>query len=200
MIATAKPELEKQGARTDAQLVRECLTGNEQAWCALIDKYKRLIYSIPVKWSLSRDDANDIFQAVCVDLYAELSRLREPRALPKWLIQTTVHKCARLKQRHNRFVESEITDDLMPHSSIGADRIVEEVEREQILRDALGRVPARCGQMIRMLFFESPARPYEEIASELGLATGSIGFIRGRCLSKLRKHLESLGFTGKRRQ
>ena len=70
MIATAKSELEKQGARTDAQLVRDCLAGNEQAWCALIDKYKKLIYSIPVKWSLSRDDANDIFQAVCVDLYA----------------------------------------------------------------------------------------------------------------------------------
>ena len=33
-----------------------------------------------------------------------------------------------------------------------------------------------------MLFFETPARPYQEVARRLGLAAGSIGFIRGRCL------------------
>jgi RNA polymerase sigma factor (sigma-70 family) len=199
VIATAKPELEQRSAWTDERLVRECLAGREEAWSALIDKYKKLIYSIPVKWNLSREDANDIFQAVCVDLYSELSRLREPRALPKWLIQTTVHKCARMKQRQSRFVDNEITDDLMPLEP-GADRLVEEVEREQILRDAIGGVPARCAQMIRMLFFDTPARSYTEIASELGLATGSIGFIRGRCLDKLRKQLESFGFMAKRRR
>jgi len=48
--------------------------------------------------------------------------------------------------------------------------------------------------MIRMLFFESQARPYQEIANELGIATGSIGFIRGRCLEKLKKQLEKMGF------
>jgi len=55
-------------------------------------------------------------------------------------------------------------------------------------------MPARCERMIRMLFFESPVRPYAEIATELGLATGSIGFIRGRCLARLRKQLEMKGF------
>lgn len=199
MIAASKPELERNNAWSDERLVRECLAGSEEAWSALIDKYKKLIYSIPVKWNLSRDDANDIFQAVCVDLYSELARLREPRALPKWLIQTTLHKCARLKQKQSRFIDDEISDDHLPLSP-GADRIIEEVEQEQILRDAIGGVPARCAQMIRMLFFELPARPYNEIASELGLATGSIGFIRGRCLDKLRKQLESLGFTRKTRR
>jgi DNA-directed RNA polymerase specialized sigma24 family protein len=45
-----------------------------------------------------------------------------------------------------------------------------------------------------MLFFESPARPYQEIAGHLGLAAGSIGFIRGRCLTRLRRELEKKGF------
>jgi DNA-directed RNA polymerase specialized sigma24 family protein len=48
--------------------------------------------------------------------------------------------------------------------------------------------------MIRMLFFETPMRPYEDVAKELGLATGSIGFIRSRCLVRLRKNLEKKGF------
>ena len=188
--------METQISWSDERLVRECLDGNQEAWSAIIEKYKRLIYSIPVKWNLSSEDANDVFQSVCVDLYSELSRLREPRALPKWLIQTALHKCARLKQQQSRFVDQEIPDELTPLAA-GADTLIEEVEREQMLREAIAGVPARCAEMVRMLFFESPARPYGEIAKKLGLAVGSIGFIRGRCLEKVRKRLEALGFAQK---
>jgi DNA-directed RNA polymerase specialized sigma24 family protein len=69
-----------------------------------------------------------------------------------------------------------------------------QLTEEQTLRDLVAEMPNRCRQMIHMLFFEIPARPYEEIAKALGLATGSIGFIRGRCLSQLRKRLEKIGF------
>lgn len=196
MIATAKSELETQQVWSDERLVRECLDGNQEAWSALIDKYKKLIYSIPVKWQLPREEANDIFQAVCVDLYTELSRLREPKALPKWLIQTTLHKCARYRRYESRFSNEEVSDIDVPHAR-ATDTLVEEIQQEQILRDSLTAVAGRCAEMIRMLFFESPARPYADIAKELGIATGSIGFIRGRCLDKLRKQLDAFGFSRK---
>ena len=47
--------------------------------------------------------------------------------------------------------------------------------------------------MIRLLFYEQPPLPYVEVARRLGLATGSIGFIRGRCLKRLQKELEEQG-------
>ncbi|MFZ3363707.1 MAG: hypothetical protein WA153_09715, partial [Candidatus Acidiferrales bacterium] len=68
---------------TDTRLVKECLRGSEAAWSALIDKYKNLIFSIPIKYGFSSDDATDIFQAVCVELLSELPKLRKPKALPK---------------------------------------------------------------------------------------------------------------------
>lgn len=194
MIATAaKPALETQEVWSEDRLVRECLNGNQDAWSALIDKYKKLIYSIPVKWELPREEANDIFQAVCVDLYTELPRLREPKALPKWLIQTTLHKCAKHRRYEARFTGEEISEDV-PSSHPATQVILEEVQQEQILRESILAVSGRCVEMIRMLFFETPARSYTEIAQELGLATGSIGFIRGRCLERLKKQLLSRGW------
>lgn len=193
MSVATKLEPETGKLWSDEHLVRECRNGNQEAWNALIDKYKRLIYSIPVKYELPREDANDIFQSVCLDLYSELSRLREPRALAKWLIQTTLHKCIRVRQQQSRLSDEEITEELAP-TSPAADSIVAEVELEQVLRDSIASLAPRCAQMIRMLFFETPARPYGEIARELGLATGSIGFIRGRCLERLRKQLETRGW------
>jgi hypothetical protein len=67
---------------SNSHLVRECLAGNEAAWAALIDKYKNLIYSIPIKRGFSPEDAADLFQSVCLDLLSELQRLRDPEALP----------------------------------------------------------------------------------------------------------------------
>jgi RNA polymerase sigma factor (sigma-70 family) len=195
MSATAtKVARAKQTPWSDERLVRECVQGNEEAWSGLIDKYKNLIYSIPIKHELSRDAANDIFQSVCLDLLSELPRLREPRALPKWLIQITLHKCTRWTQREGRYSQDEISDALLPVIPPEAELIAEEVRQEQTLREVLAELPERCAEMIRMLFFETPARPYSEVAEELGLATGSIGFIRGRCLDKLRKELERRGF------
>ena len=41
---------------------------------------------------------------------------------------------------------------------------------------------------------EHPPVPYNEVARRLNLATGSIGFIRGRCLKRLKKLLQEKGF------
>ena len=71
---------------------------------------------------------------------------------------------------------------------------IEQVEREQMLRDATASLPPRCQEMIRLLFFLEPPLAYSEVAKRLGLATGSIGFIRGRCLKRLRNALQQMGF------
>src|SRR5436853_1390436 len=80
-------------AAEDERLVQECLSGDEQAWNRLVDKYKRLIYSIPVKYTLSPEDAADVFQAVCVDLFTNLQKLRKVESLRSWLITVATHKC-----------------------------------------------------------------------------------------------------------
>ena len=92
---------------TDARLVRACLDGSEEAWNAIIRKYRRLIYSIPVKQGLPPEDAADIFQSVCLELLKELPRLREPKALAGWLIKVTAHKCFHWKRRESRYVPAE---------------------------------------------------------------------------------------------
>jgi RNA polymerase sigma factor (sigma-70 family) len=197
VIAAPKMQREGRASWPDDRLVAECLLGDQQAWAALIDKYKNLIFSIPIKLGLY-DDAADIFQAVCLDLLTDLPRLREPRALPKWLMQTCYHKCLQSRRRTEKHVpfaeeDDKTLADIGSQSSLPDDMLVQ-LEKEQMVRDAISELSPRCEQMIRMLFFETPARPYEEVAKELGLATGSIGFIRGRCLGKLKQQLENKGF------
>jgi RNA polymerase sigma factor (sigma-70 family) len=195
-IAT-KRQREQPGHVSDERLIKACLKGDSEAWSSLIDKYKNLIYSIPIKLGMY-EDAADIFQSVCVDLLSELPRLREHRALPKWLIQTCYHKCVHSRRIAGRHVELEREDAEKPRDDGDAalpDHMLLQLEQEQMVREVISEMPERCERMIRMLFFEIPSRPYDEVAKELGLATGSIGFIRGRCLAQLKKQLEKKGFS-----
>lgn len=183
--------------RWSDRVVKRCLEGDEQAWAALIDTYKNLIFSIPIKYGLTQDDATDIFQAVCLDLVTELPRIRDPRALPKWLIQTTAHKCYHWRRaREREAVDPEVA---VPSDAPGRrleipGEMLKELEREQALREAIAHLPPRCRRLIQMLFLETPARPYREVAAALGTAVGSIGFIRMRCLERLRGALTRMGF------
>ncbi len=181
--------------KTDEQLIAACMEGDDAAWSALIERYKNLVYSVPVKYRMPREDAADIFQSVWVELYTELKNLRNAGAVRGWLLTVATHKCYQWKKRR------ELVD---PNADGGRDSVSdtrmlypqwkEELEREQMLREAVESLPPRCRRMVEMLFFQSPPLPYAEVARQLGLAEGSIGFIRGRCLTKLRKALQEMGF------
>ena len=195
MSVLAKALHARPGPRHDRELVTACLSGDEQAWSELIDRYNRLIFSIPLKQGLTRDEAADIFQAVCLDLVAELPRLRDPQALPAWLIQTTLHKVSKWRRRNDRYVadEGSYTENAPAPEADMPDAFIRDVQQTQALRDAVIGLSDRCQQMVQMLFFETPARPYKDVASALGVATGSIGFLRSRCLDRLRSALEGIG-------
>ena len=193
---TAKAPKKAPAAWDDTRLVKECLSGNEEAWSLLIDKYKALIYSIPVKYNLSPSEAADVFQATCIELLIRMPQLREPRALPKWLMQVAHHECYRLKRMNQRVVSRDAELNL-PEPEIPpiAERLMQQTQEEQMLREAVTALTPQCRRLVELLFFETPSRPYTEVAAELGLAVGSIGFTRQKCIERLRRQLTELGFS-----
>jgi RNA polymerase sigma factor (sigma-70 family) len=176
---------------SDVRLVRDCLSGHEDAWSCLIEKYKALIYSIPVKYGLSQEDASDVFQATCLELLARLPDLQKPRALAKWLMQVAHHECYRWKRSQRRMVSRDAEPELPePANPAIAESLIQQTEEEQILREAIQLLTPQCRRLVELLFFETPPRPYAEAAEELGLAPGSIGFTRKKCIDRLRRQLE----------
>jgi len=63
-------------------------------------------------------------------------------------------------------------------------------ERDQVVRDAMSRLPGRWQRLMEMLMADPPV-PYTEISDRLGLPIGSIGPTRGRCLDRLRVLLQA---------
>src|SRR6266849_4988022 len=153
-------EKKPHNAGDDTRLVKECIAGNEEAWSLLIDKYKALIYSIPIKYRLPPQEAADVFQSTCMELLERLSELREPRALPKWLMQVAHHQCYRWKRRQQRLVSRDAEPNLpVPQAPAIAESLVQQTEEEQMLREAMAALSPQCRRLVELLFFEIPPRP-----------------------------------------
>lgn len=183
----------------DEKLVSLCLRGSEAAWSALVDKYKKLVYAVVLKYGANPEEAADLFQSVWLDVYNDLPQLRNTTAVKPWLISLVRNKCYHWKTRKVQESAQELDSVESEHLELLAvedPEFVAELETDQLIREAISALPDRCREMVHLLFFADPPLPYKEVAEKLGLAVGSIGFIRGRCLKKLQKALEDLGVVG----
>ena len=181
----------------DRELVTRCLEGDHTAWKALIRRYQRLIYSIPIKARLSQEDAADIFQSVCLKLYEKLDSIRDSERISSWLITTTSRECWRIAARNRRDGVPPVIDDdnnskLMEIPATGplADEEREALERQQQVRQSVESLQDRCRELLTMLFYEKEELSYVDIARRMKMPVPSIGPTRARCLEKLKKLLE----------
>lgn len=78
------------------ELVLAAQKGDGSAWNALISRYTPPIDSNTRRYRLSPSDAEDVSQLVWLRLFENLTRLREPRALPGWISTTTKNEALRL--------------------------------------------------------------------------------------------------------
>ncbi|MGQ9494454.1 MAG: RNA polymerase sigma factor [Anaerolineae bacterium] len=188
---------------TDAQLIRACLNGQNWAWDTLVDRYKRLVYSIALRAGLRQEDAADVFQTVFTLLVENLPNLRTPQGLAAWLITTTRRTGWNAIRKRNR----ELPQSLVAQSDGGANRPAEEwllnghpdestwVD-QALVREALERLGGRCKELLWLLYYDPMELSYEQISQRMRLPLGSIGPTRARCLQKMRKILQAMGMDG----
>ena len=178
---------------SDRRLVDACLIGQDGAWDVLVDKFEKLVFAIILDRGVPNAEAADVFQTIWFDACKGLHSLRDRNSFKAWLTSLTLNRCRawHRSQKHGREIELEDAPE-----PVEDPEIVERLMNEQLVREAITALPDRCEEMIRLLFFTFPPKPYKEVAESLGLAVGSIGFIRGRCLEKLRRSLVDLGLAG----
>lgn len=176
----------KRVGRSDTDLVRDCVSGDQAAWNELVERYGRLVYSIALKVGLGAADADDVFQTVFSIVLRRLESLRDQERLSAWLIRTTYRESWRHAKRLRG--RSELPDEVSADDEPSGEDI-ERNERQHIVRQALRELGGPCKDLLEALFFTPEEPRYDEIAGRLGIKIGSIGPTRARCFAKLQKLL-----------
>lgn len=186
------PRVRAASASADvALLVRRAAEGDMRAWERLVDQYARLIWSITVDFKLAESDAADVAQTTWLRLLEHIHHIEYPDRVGSWLAATARNECLRSlaarKEAVLTDVEAEVISEMAAATLEVTDRILAD-ERDQVVRDALSRLPRRWQRLLELLMADPPT-PYADISDELGLPVGSIGPTRSRCLSRLREQL-----------
>jgi RNA polymerase sigma factor (sigma-70 family) len=168
---------------TDAQLVRRCRAGDEEAWNELVERFSRYVYAIASQgFRLSEHDAEDVFQDVFARVYDRLDTLRDEAAIRPWIAQLTRRICL------DRIAAGSREEPMEEVPAEERDATLAELEDAFAVHEALGELTAPCREMLDRFFTRDES--YRTIGEELQLPAGTIASRISRCLRKLRELLE----------
>ncbi|MDQ0989872.1 RNA polymerase sigma factor [Streptomyces sp. V3I7] len=139
-------------------------------------------------------EPGDLEQAVWLRLFERLHTdgppLEDPVAWLRRAVRIEARRSRRTSRRERPYDHEPAAD-----GGAGPEQVVLTAARHRALREAVRRLPGRCPRLVEALLSPQDLT-YREIAGELGMAQGSLGPERSRCLSCLRRLLTPEVATG----
>jgi RNA polymerase sigma factor (sigma-70 family) len=169
---------------TTGTLVRHAAMGDEVAWADIVRSYTPLLASVCRRFGLSGMDADDIGARVWLHLLANISRIRDPAALPGWLRTTARRECQAVLRKKR--VETLFVDERTAGLAAPSDTRLLDEEQWFALRAAIDSL-GESDQALLSLLFSDPPTPYAEISARLDIPVGAIGPTRQRIMTRLRR-------------
>ncbi|UCD94262.1 MAG: sigma-70 family RNA polymerase sigma factor [Candidatus Zixiibacteriota bacterium] len=170
-----------------AELVKQCLAGDEKAWRRLTLRVTPMIFGMCNKMRLSSDEKYEVFGQVMLILVQNLARLRKPDKLLTYV--GTIARNEALAVIGGPGPEDistpEIIERLYGSRNLTPEEIFGSVSRIQAVTKAMALLPEKCFKLLWALFFDSDRPSYKEISKRLGIPVQSIGPTRKRCFKRL---------------
>ncbi len=169
------------------ELVARALDGDSSSWERLVERFLPLLLSVVRRHRLREAEADDVAQTVWLRLVEHLGAIRQPRALPGWIVTTTRNECLHVIRGRRLVPSADLDTRERPDDTAGPEGDLLEGERHEALLIALAELPERQRGLL-LLLIEDPPLHYEEIARRLAMPIGSIGPTRARALTRIRAH------------
>jgi RNA polymerase sigma-70 factor (ECF subfamily) len=191
------------GATDISGLVARAKAGDRTAFDALVETYAPRIYSIALRITGSRDEAQDCVQDAFVRAFSALRHFRGEAAFSTWLYRVAVNvandACRRL--RSQPLLASELagpgSDDPAPdlggmshdrHTADGPDEQLARAQRRDLVLTAIRSLPEHHRAVIVLCDLQGLS--YEEVAQVMGTRVGTVKSRLNRARLALKERLE----------
>lgn len=170
-------------ARTDEDLVRSFLEGNQTSFAELMRRHEDRIFAMAFRMTGDRSDALDATQEAFVSAFRQVHRFRFDSAFGTWLYRIGMNACHDLLRKRKRWGNEEDAADATDQR---ASRFDEQVVARLDVREALASLPQEYREAVVMHDIGGIA--YEEIAR---ITDTQIGTVKSR-ISRGRRRLAEL--------
>ena len=154
------------------ELVATAVSGNRAAWNSLVERFSPLVTSVIRRFRLTESDADDVRQNTWLRLVEHLEGIREPRALPGWIVTTTRNEALRVVSARRRVepMDPQIDDrlDTINNEDLATNLLL--AERRNAVRAGLAELRSEHRELL--LLVSDPEISYRQISRRLGMPTG----------------------------
>ena len=176
----------------DHALLREYLEQHsEKAFSELVDRYLPLVYGTALRLSGDTHAAQDVAQAVFIQLARKAWTIRNGHALPGWLYRATHHAAYAAHRTEFRRRERETAAMNLAEQNQPANTIAEQIA--PLLDDALAGLSRVEQDALLLRFFQD--KNFREVGATLGLNEEAARKRTDRALDKIRLHFSRRGIT-----
>jgi RNA polymerase sigma-70 factor (ECF subfamily) len=167
----------------DAELVQRVRAGDREAFGALVDRYRDMVYGLGYHLTGDFEAARDLAQEAFVQAYRKLSDLREPERFAGWLRQIAVnlHRMQRRRRQPDAVALDEEAQAAREHWPS---------EIEVAVREALGRL--RPPERLTITLHYIDGYSHAEIGDFLGVRAETVKARLARARERLREEMASM--------
>lgn len=178
----------------DGTLAARAATGDQAAFTALIERYRRYIYTIAYKIALNEDDALDITQNVYARLVERIGDYEGRGSFKSWLAVMTSREAISFLRRSSRREEPtapEIIEDLAMEltasASIDVRAALDVEQRRRLVEQAMKSLSPQQRAIVALRLGEDIGP--KEIAQRLDLPASQVRSQLNRAIERIKKIL-----------
>jgi RNA polymerase sigma-70 factor (ECF subfamily) len=195
----------------EAQLLARCRRGEANAWDELFDRHYAAAgrFIVQLASDFTREDVEEVCQEVFLSVIRNLNSFHGDSQFQTWLFRIATNKARDYRERKQAAkrgggqvtlslqaedAETGLTLD-PPSSAPTPDVDLLNVERAELVRDALDQVGEPCREIIELRYFGDLS--YDELSQSLGLNPKTVSSRLSKCLDKLEEIARKI-FSGEK--
>jgi RNA polymerase sigma factor (sigma-70 family) len=177
---------------TDREIIQSVLRGNQQAYATLVQQYQRFVFTIVLRYTENREDAEEIAQDVFIKAYRSLSDFRNESKFSTWLYTIATTTCITFLRKkkvttHSLDNEQVFETAAAIHSGSSPNHL-EQKSRAGVVNEAIRLLSADDAQVITL--FYKAEQSLEEIGRIMGVEAKTVKVRLHRARQRLKDKME----------
>jgi RNA polymerase sigma-70 factor (ECF subfamily) len=177
----------------DTEIIKQVLNGDQQAYALLVDRYKNYVFTLTLRFTKNREDAEEVSQDIFIKAYRSLSDFRGAAKFSTWLytiVNTTCITFLRKKKLQTHSLDNEKVFELADSvdSGFSANR-VEQKSRHAMVNKAIAMLSPDDAEVLTL--FYKAEQNLEEIGKILGLDPKTAKVRLHRARQRLKEKMET---------
>jgi RNA polymerase sigma factor (sigma-70 family) len=177
----------------DEQIINRILTGEQSAFSLLVERYQNYVFTLILRFTDSREDAEEIAQDTFVKAYRSLADFRGDSKFSTWLFTITRTTCLsflRKKKLDIQSLDNERTGLQVENRESGYNaNLVEQKSKHAMLNQAISMLSPDDAQVLN-LFYKGD-QTLDEIGKIMRLDPNTVKVKLHRARQRLKQKLET---------